>query len=414
MSTTIKDVISRKVFNSRGEETIEVDVITDSTFGRASGPAGKSRGKAEVVYYPVGGVDKAVELVKTDIAPHLIGLDAQLQEDIDKTLHDLDGTESFEKIGGNTAFSISLANAEAAANSRNQPLFKNLSKHKTCKLPYPLGNVISGGKHGGARTPDFQEFLVFPSGAKSFLEAAFANIQIHRRLSEILREKDAQFSMGRSDEGAWIANIGDLEALETLTRASNEVSNELNIEFRLGIDVAASSLWNSKKEKYIYKRGQTERDSLDQLEFLREIIEEHNLFYVEDPFHEEDYASSAELVSEIKNCLICGDDLYVTNAERLKRGIELKAANSVIIKVNQVGTLTDAHETIKLAKQSRHLPVVSHRSGDTCNQHISHLAVAFNCPIIKSGIIGGTRIAKTNELLRIENSMLNRVEMADL
>jgi enolase len=414
MSTVIEDIIARKVFNSRGEETIEVDVITASGFGRASAPAGESRGKAEVVYYPKGGVDEAVKKVEELIAPELVGLNADFQEEIDKTLHEVDNTKDFRIIGGNTAFAISLANAEAAANSYGLPLFQYLGGYAAHELPYPLGNIISGGRHTSGKSPDIQEFLVLPYGAESFLEAATANVKIHKKVGEILKKKDKLFNNGRSDEGAWTANITNLVALEILADACEKVSNEVNFNCSPGVDVAASTLWNNKSKRYVYQRDGKERDSGEQLEFIRQLIEKYHLAYVEDPFHEEDYESFAELTEKAKNCLICGDDLFATNHERLAHGMKIHAANAIIIKVNQVGTLTDALETIEAAKRAGYVPVISHRSGDTCDWHIAHLAVAFKCPIIKTGVVEGARIAKINELIRVEEFLGDRAKMAEL
>lgn len=413
VSTIIEDIIARKVFNSRGEETIEVDVVTTSSFGRASAPAGKSRGKAEVVYYPQGGVNEAVKKVEELIAPELIGSNVDFQEEIDVTLHEIDGTKDFRVIGGNTAFAVSLASAEAAANSYGLLLFHYLGGYIAHELPYPLGNVISGGRHGKGKTPEIQEFLVLPYGAESFLEASAANALVHSRIGDILKKKDKLFGGGKSDEGAWITNIGNLDALEILGDACEEVGNELGFECGLGVDVAASCMWNARKKTYIYQREGKKRDSEEQLEFIRELIKKYHLVYVEDPFHEEDYKSSAELTQKVRNCLICGDDLFVTNTERLSRGIKLRAANAIIIKVNQVGTLTDAWETIEMAKGAGYVPVMSHRSGSTCDWHIAHLAVAFRCPIIKTGIVEGARIAKINELIRMEEFLGDRAKMAD-
>jgi len=414
MSTVIDDIVARKVFNSRGEETIEVDIITASGFGRISAPAGKSRGKAEVIYYPQDEVDQALKKVEELIAPEIVGLNADFQAEIDRTLHEIDGSKDFRIIGGNTAFTISLANAEAAANSFGLLLFQYLGGHIAHELPYPLGNTISGGKHTSGKSPDIQEFLVLPYGSESFLEAATANSQIHRVVGTTLRKKDKLFSGGKSDEGAWVANVGNSEALETLASACEEVGNELGFECGLGIDIAASSLWSGKEKIYTYKNEKKKRDSGEQLEFILELIRKYHLVYVEDPFHEEDYRSFAELTKKAKNCLICGDDLFVTNNERLTRGIKMCVANAVIIKVNQVGTLTDAWETVEMAKRNGYVPVMSHRSGDTCDWHIAHLAVAFKCPIIKTGVVEGARIAKINELIRIEEFLGDRAKMADL
>ena len=414
MSAIIEDLIARKIFNNRGEETIEVDVITTSGFGRASAPAGKSRGKAEVAYYPQGGVDQAVKKVDELIAPELAGLNSDFQEEIDSTLHEIDGTTNFKLLGGNTAFAVSVANAEAAANSHGLLLFQFLGGNTANTLPYPLGNTISGGEHTWGKAPDIQEFLALPHGAETFMEAATANAQIHKKIGETLKKNDKLFSGGKSSEGAWIANIGNLDAFEVISKACEEVGNELDFECGFGIDVAASSLWKEKEEKYIYQRDGKKRDAGEQLDFLLDLIEKYHLTYVEDPFHEEDFDSSAKLTKKAKNCLICGDDLFTTNNERLIHGIKLNAANAIIIKVNQIGTLTDALETIENAQKHGYTTVMSHRSGDTCDWHIAQLAVAFKCPIIKTGVVEGARIAKINELVRIEHFLGNRAKMADL
>jgi enolase len=414
MSTVIEDIIARRVFNSRGDETIEVDVVTTSGFGRVSAPAGESRGKAEVVYYPLGGVDEAVKKIDELIAPEIVGLNADLQEEIDKILHEVDGSKDFRVIGGNTAFAVSLATAEAAANSYGMLLFQYLGGQVARELPYPLGNTISGGRHTRGKSPDIQEFLILPYGAKSFLEASTANVKIHKRIGDILRRKDRLFSGGRSDEGAWVANVENTEAFEILATACEEIGDEIGFECGFGVDIAASSLWNEKEKVYVYSRERRKRDSGEQLEYVLELIRKYHLVYVEDPFHEEDYESFAKLTKKIKKCLICGDDLFVTDSERLSRGAKIKAANAVIIKVNQIGTLTDALETIELAERIGYIPVISHRSGDVCDWHIAHLAVAFKCPIIKTGIVEGARIAKINELIRIEEFLGDRAKMASL
>jgi len=414
VSSIIEDLIARKIFNSRGEETIEVDVMTTSGFGRSSAPSGKSRGKAEVAYYPQGGIDAALKKIDELITPELAGLNADFQEEVDSALHEIDGTDNFKSIGGNVAFAISLANAEAAANSHGQLLFQFLGGTAANALPYPLGNCISGGQHAKGKAPDFQEFLALPYGAETFLEAAIANTQIHKKIGDALKKKSSSFGGGKSDEGAWIANIASDEAFEVMTRTCEEVANEMDFECGFGIDVASSSLWKEKDEKYAYDREGCKRDTAEQLEFLLDLIDKYHLLYVEDPFHEEDYESFAELTRKAKNCLICGDDLFTTNNERLSQGIKLNAGNSIIIKVNQIGTLTDAIDTIESAQRNGYATVVSHRSADTCDWHISHLAVAYKCPIIKTGIVEGSRIAKINELARIEQFLGNRARMAEL
>ena len=414
MSSIIEDIIARKIFNNRGEETIEVDVITTSGFGRASAPAGKSRGKAEVQPYPTGGVDSALKKIDDVIAPELAGLNSDFQEEIDNVLHEIDGSKNFKVIGGNTAFAISLANAEAAANSHGRLLFQYLGGNIANTLPFPLGNTISGGQHTRGKAPDIQEFLALPHGAETFLEASMANAQIHKKIGESIKKKDKLFSGGVSSEGAWIANMGNAEAFEIIARACEEVGNEYNFECGFGIDVAAASMWKEKDQKYIYTREGKKLDTGEQLEYLLDLIKTYRLVYVEDPFDENDFSSFAELTNKTKNCLICGDDLFTTNNERLSQGIKLKAANSIIIKVNQIGTLSDALETIETAQRHGYTTITSHRSGDTCACHIAHLAVAFKCPIIKTGTIEGARIAKINELLRIEHFLGNRAKMAKL
>ena len=415
MSSIIEDLIARKIFNNRGEETIEVDVITASGFGRAAAPAGKSRGKAEVVYYPQGGVEAAIKKVDDLIAPELAGLNSDFQEEIDSTLHEVDGTTDFKNIGGNTAFAISLANAEAAANSHSLLLFQFLGGNAATTMPYPLGNCISGGAHArGGKTPSIQEYLALPHGAESFLEAQTANTQIHKKIESSLKKKSTTFTGGKSDEGAWIANIDTEDAFEVIAKACEEVGNEMDFECGFGIDVAASSFWKPKEEKYVYEMEGKKRDTAEQLEFMLELIEKYHLAYVEDPFNEDDFESFAELTRKAKNCMICGDDLFTTNTERLNNGIKINAGNAIIIKVNQIGTLTDAAETIELAQRNGYDAVVSHRSGDTCDWHIAHLAVAYKCPVIKTGVVEGARIAKLNELIRIEHFLGNRAKMADL
>jgi enolase len=414
VSAIIEDLIARKIFNNRGEETIEVDVITTSGFGRASAPAGKSRGKSEVVYYPQGGVDQAVKKVDELIGPELAGLNSDFQEEIDSTLHEIDGTTNFKLLGGNTAFAVSVANVEAAANSHGLLLFQFLGGNTANTLPYPLGNTISGGQHTRGKAPDIQEYLALPHGAETFMEAATANAQIHKKIGEALKKKDKLFNGGKSSEGAWIANIDNLDAFEIISKACEEVGNELDFECGFGVDVAASSLWKEKEEKYVYQRDGKKRDAGEQLDFLVDLIEKYHLAYVEDPFHEEDFDNSAKLTKKAKNCLICGDDLFTTNNERLNHGIKLNAANAIIIKINQIGTLTDALETIENAQRHGYATVLSHRSGDTCDWHIAQLAVAFKCPIIKTGVVEGARVAKINELVRIEHFLGNRAKMADL
>ncbi|MBS7648503.1 MAG: phosphopyruvate hydratase [Candidatus Bathyarchaeia archaeon] len=414
MSTIIEDVKARKILNSRGEMTIEVEVATVDGFGVASAPSGASKGKAEAVAYPSGGIDEAIKKVDELIAPELIGMNADEQEEIDNLLHELDGTRNFENIGGNTAFAVSMAVADAAANSYNMPLFQYLGGYVACYLPYPLGNVLGGGKHALGKVPDIQEFLILPVGAPTFMAAAEANVKIHRKLRDLLVRVDPYFTGGRGDEGAWAPNISNEKALEVVSRACEEVSNEVGFECRVGLDVASSSLWDPEKQRYVYASEGVEKDSGEQLEYIISLIEKYKLIYVEDPFHEDDFESFSEITSKVKGCLICGDDLFVTREDRLSIGIANKAGNAIIIKMNQVGTLTDTWRTTKLAKESGYVPIVSHRSGETTSFHIAHLAVGFGCPVIKTGVVGGERIAKINELIYIEEILGEKAKMSKL
>ncbi|KYH42702.1 MAG: enolase [Candidatus Bathyarchaeota archaeon B63] len=414
MSTIIEDVAARQVMNSRGDLTIEVDVYTIEGFGRASAPSGASTGKAEATPFPEGGIKEAIKKVEETIAPEIIGLYADDQEEIDSILHEIDGTENFRNIGGNTAYAVSLAVADAAADSYGLSLYQYLGGSMASSLPYPLGNVIGGGKHASGRSTDIQEFLVLPLGAGTFSAAVEANAAIHKRLRSILGELDASFTGGKGDEGAWAPNISNNEALEAVSRACDEVAEEMGFECRVGVDIAASSLWNPKKEAYVYTRDGVERDRGEQIEYVLSLIEDYGLVYVEDPLHEEDYEGFRELTSKSRGCLICGDDLFVTNVNRLRRGISMKAGNAIIIKMNQIGTLTDTWKATRLAIENSYVPVVSHRSGETEAAHIAHLAVAMNAPLIKTGVVGGERIAKLNELIRIEDELGRSARMAAL
>ncbi len=414
MSTIIKSLAARKIFNIRGEETIEIDVATQNGCGRASAPAGASRGKGEAVSYPKGGVDEAIKKVKQVIAPKLIGADSQKQEQIDALLHKIDGTSDFKNIGGNTAYAVSLATAEAAAVSQGVPLFQHLAGKLANELPHPLGNVLGGGKHARAKAPDIQEFLALPIKVNSFFEAVKANIQIHQRVGSSLEKKDLTFTGGRTDEGAWAPNIKNEEALEIVATACQQVSDETGIRCGVGMDLASSSFWNHRAKRYVYKRDNVKKDAGEQLDFILRLIKTYKLVYVEDPFHEEDFTSFAQLTKKVKNCLVCGDDLFVTNIERLQKGIEMGAANATIIKGNQVGTLTDAWDATHLAQKEGYVPIMSHRSGETTEAHIAHLSVAFRCPIIKAGVVEGARTAILNELIRIEEMLKQSAKMAAL
>jgi enolase len=408
--TMIENVSARKIMDSRGNWTIEVDIVTTGGFGRCAAPSGASKGGYEVVSFPKGGIDKAIEEVEETIAPEIIGMDSEEQEVIDEILREVDGTDNFSNIGGNTAVAISLANSKAAASSYGLPLFQFLGGHLAHQIPLPLGNVIGGGAHAKNAT-DIQEFLVVPVGVKNITEAIMINSEVHKKAGEILSKKTSS-ALGKGDEGAWAVDIDDREALSIVKEAAEEVSNKTGVEVRLGIDVAASELWNEEEERYIYARG-GKRNREEQIDYILELIREYNLYYVEDPLQENDFEGFATITKKA-NCLICGDDLYVTSHSRLAEGVKKRSSNAVLIKPNQCGTLTDTYMAVKMARKNNLTIVMSHRSGETIDDTIAHLAVAFNSSLIKTGIIGGERIAKLNELIRISEELGERSEIANL
>ena len=412
MDSVIEDVRLRKIIDSRGNPTVEADVLTWNGFGRAAAPSGASTGINEVTSFPDGGVDQVITDVEDLISSEIIGMEAEDIREIDNVLKEIDGTDNFSTIGGNTAVAVSMA--KAAASSYNLPLYKFLGGIMPTQIPFPLGNMINGGAHAGTNAPDIQEFLVIPVGASNITEAITTNINVHRRIKAKIQEKDKTFTGGKGDEGGWAPNLTNEEALEIQFTSCEEVSDETGVLVKPGLDVASSEFWNEKEQKYVYEREGTSRTVEEQIDYIADLIDTYKFFYVEDPIQENDFEAFAELTSKSgKDCLICGDDLFVTNAEILAKGIEAHAGNSLIIKPNQIGTLTDTYNTIKLAKANKYVPVVSHRSGETTDETIAHLAVAFNAPIIKTGAAGGERIAKLNELVRIEEELLNP-SMADL
>lgn len=414
MESIIEDVRVRKILDSRGNPTVEVDVITWNGFGRAAAPSGASTGSREVAAFPSGGVDEIITEVEDIISSELIGMDAVDLQDIDLVLKEIDGTENLSSLGGNTVVAVSMATAKAAASSYNMPLYRFLGGNLATAIPYPLGNMINGGAHAGKNAPDIQEFLVVPVGAEDITEAVFANAAVHKRIRDLIQKKDPSFAGGKGDEGGWVPSLSNGDALEIQTTACEEVTDELGVEVRPSLDLAASEFWDPEIEKYVYRQENVQKDTGEQIEFVKEIIETYDMYYVEDPLHEGDLEGFAELTSLVGDrCMICGDDIFVTNREILREGIEMGAANAIIIKPNQIGTLTDTYLTVKLALENRYTPVVSHRSGETTDDTIAHLAVAFGAPLIKTGAIGGERIAKLNELIRIQEE-IPYSRMADL
>lgn len=413
--SSIKKIVARKILDSRGNPTIEVDVVVEGKaagFGRAAAPSGASTGKHEVMAFPSGGPDASVDMVKKVVASKLVGESPERQDNIDSLLHEIDGTPNFSKLGGNAAVAVSMAVAKATASSLGIPLYKYLGSDGASHLPYPLGNVLGGGAHAGKMAPDIQEFMAVAIGAKRFVDAAFANTKVHKKVRAAIESKDKTFTGGKGDEGAWAPNLDSLQAMEAVAQACKQASDEVGFEVRPSMDLAASSLYDEAKKEYIYEREGRSRDPGEQIDFVIDLIKTYKLFFVEDPLHEEDFDGFAELVRKVgKDCLICGDDLFVTNVKRIQRGIKAKAANAVLIKPNQIGTLSDTLAAITLAKKNSYVPAISHRSGETADDTIAHLAVAWGCPLIKTGAVGGERLAKLNELIRIEEQLGTKAKM---
>lgn len=389
----VEDVHYRIVFDSRGNETVECEVVAADIVAKAIAPGGASTGSGEAVV-----VDPyKAEEIEEEVSRALIGMSVFDQESIDEALVELDGTGNFSRIGGNFAITASIAVAKAAAEILGLPLYAYIGGVFAKELPYPLGNVIGGGKHAEGST-SIQEFLVIPAGAKNFFEAQRANAKVHKTLKQEFRKRGIFAAKG--DEGAWAAQISDEQAFEILSNAIEKVEDEIGFEIRMGIDVAASELWDG--EKYIYSDRKLTRE--EQISYIAELADRYNLLFIEDPLHEKDFEGFAELTKQVK-CMVCGDDIFVTNPDMIKRGIEVGAANAVLIKPNQNGTLSGTAKAVKIAKDSGYKIVVSHRSGETEDESLAHLAIAFNAKLIKTGVVGGERISKLNELVRIEELM---------
>ena len=395
----IKDIKLRKIIDSRGNSTVEADISTNDGFGRAAAPAGASTGTFEAQAWPENNVDLGISNARKKLIPLLTGIPANDQKAFDDIIKNEDGTKNLQNVGGNISVALSLACAKAAADSKNIPLFEHVSKTKSYSIPAPMSNVLGGGAHAIGGT-DIQEYLVtsFDNDVNTAIET---NAAVHKEVAKILKEKFPSIALGKGDEGAWVAPLENVEALELVTKAVDNVHKETGVEIRTGLDVAASEFY--KNGKYVYKEQTLTPE--EQVDFMLGLIEEYDLHSVEDPLDQNDFQSWASLTDQTDS-LIIGDDLYVTNSERLKQGIDMKSTNSILIKPNQIGTLTDTVKTVELAKNSDMATVISHRSGETTDTSIAHLGVAFESHAIKTGIMGGERIAKLNELVRISEKFL--------
>jgi enolase len=396
----IERIRLRRVLDSRGNGTVEADVMVQGGgFGRAAAPSGASTGEHEAVELPP---TEAIASAREYALPRLEGeVFAADQRSVDRALHAADGTDDFSGIGANSAVAISMAAAKAAADLLSIPTYQHLGgAFRGETFPIPLGNVIGGGEHAREAT-DIQEFLAAPVGAPSVEDAVFANAAVHAAVGDILAERDVPAAKG--DEGAWAPPIDDAAAFEIVSEATDRVEKEVGFAIGMGLDVAAAELYAGG----VYHYGDRERTTDEQIEYVSDLVSEYDLVYLEDPLDENDFSAFGGLTDRVgSETLICGDDLFVTNVERLRRGIEAGSGNAILVKPNQIGTLTDAFDAIELATESRYTPVVSHRSGETEDTTIAHLAVAVDAPFIKTGAVGGERTAKLNELIRIEHEAL--------
>jgi len=394
--TRITNVSLRRVLDSRGNPTVEADVLTESGgFGRGAAPSGASTGEFEAIELPAS---EAIAKAREHAVPRLEGLYAGDQRAVDEALRAADGTDDFSAIGANSAVAISMAAAKAAADVLGAPLYQHLGgAFRGSNFPIPLGNVVGGGEHAKEAT-HIQEFLAAPVGAPSVSEAVFANAAVHAAVADVLDERGVPAAKG--DEGAWAPPISDAEAFEVVKEAVEVVEDEVGFEIRFGLDMAAAELYDDDRDAYVY--GDETKTTDEQVEYVAGLVEEYDLAYVEDPLDENDYEAFAELTDRVGDrTLICGDDLFVTNVERLREGIDVGAANSILIKPNQIGTLSDAFDAVELAHRNDMECAISHRSGETEDTTIAHLAVATDAAYIKTGTVGGERTAKLNELVRI-------------
>jgi enolase len=391
----------RIVFNSRGSKTIEIDVVTDKKFfARACAPSGASVGKHEAQSFPNDDSKKALEVFTTN-AKKFVGLDAEDPRVIFDALRSIDNTEMYTKIGGAVAYALSIAAIDSAAEALNVPMFKLLKPRKPYKFPFPLGNILGGGAHAGPGTPDIQEFLVCPIGAKSIIEAIEMNFELHKELCKVIESVDKHFTYGRGDEGGWAPNVNNDQALELVEKAVKNCGFSLGKEISIGIDLASSSLWNEKKKIYDYVRQGIVRNTQEQIDFADDLIREYKLIYLEDPVHEEDFESMAIITKRNPKCMVTGDDMLVTNTRRVKEAAKSKVCSGAILKVNQTGTLYDAMKFAEECTKNNIRIITSHRSGESLDSHIAHIAIATGSKMLKSGVLGGERIAKLNELLRL-------------
>ncbi|MBS2970549.1 phosphopyruvate hydratase [Metabacillus sp. KIGAM252] len=411
----IVDVYAREVLDSRGNPTVEVEVYTESgAFGRALVPSGASTGEHEAVELRDGdkdrylgkGVLQAVENVNNVIAEEIIGLDVTDQVGIDTIMIELDGTENKGKLGANAILGVSMAVAHAAADFVGLPLYRYLGGFNAKQLPTPMMNIINGGSHADNNV-DFQEFMILPIGAPTFKEAIRMGAEVFHALKSVLKAKGLNTAVG--DEGGFAPNLGsNREALEVIVEAITKAGYEAGKDIMLGMDVASSEFYNKETGKYdLAGEGRNGLSSAEMVDFYEQLVNEFPILSIEDGLDENDWDGHKLLTDRIGGKVqLVGDDLFVTNTKKLAQGIEQGVGNSILIKVNQIGTLTETFEAIEMAKRAGYTAVVSHRSGETEDATIADIAVATNAGQIKTGSMSRTdRIAKYNQLLRIEDEL---------
>ncbi|HET6518152.1 MAG TPA: enolase [Nitrosopumilaceae archaeon] len=404
----ITSISGRVIYNSRGSKTIEVDVESDKKFvGRVCAPSGASVGKHEAVSFPNGKPEESLKILKENSGKFL-NLGAGDLKSIHEVLRTIDGTPNYSKIGGGLAFAVTIAAMESASKGEEIPLFKTLSNETEFRFPFPLGNILGGGAHAGPGTPDIQEILICAIGSKTIKDAIETNLLVHKELRSVLEKTDPNFTNGRGDEGGWAPKLTNDKALELSAKACENLGFTLSKEVSLGVDFASSTQWDEEKNMYIYNRAGFENSPKEQIEFASDIIEKYKLIYAEDAVHEDAFEDMSELTAKFPKTLITGDDLIVTNKEILKKAINVKACNAAILKVNQAGSLFDALEFANEANQNNIKLITSHRSGESTDSHISHIGIATKSKMLKVGVVGGERVAKLNELIRLSEHDLIR------
>ena len=406
----IQEVKVRVCFNGRGDPGIEADVVVEGELGRAMSPSGASRGTNEAVPFFDDDPDKTVSQFNKNFAAKIRGLNASDPAGITWALRNIDRTKNYSRIGGSLAYAVSVAASEAEAKASGVPMCRVIDP-KSGTLPFPLGNTIGGGKHASDLSPAFQEILVAPLGARNVREAIELNLKVHRGVGTKL-SKMLKYPVGKGDEGGWSPGLTDIEAMGVVSEVIGAVQDETGLRIRMGVDVAADSLYDPKKGGYHYRTTKKTLSREEQLVFIAELCDRYDLLYVEDPLYEDDFEGYAQLHAALKGTLVTGDDLYTTDVERLKIGISKNSTNGVIMKVNQIGTLWEAQEFSDLAKKTGHAVIASHRSGDNEGGHLAHFAVGFRCGLMKSGVVGGERTSKLNELIRIGEQLGTSAKMA--